>query len=238
MDNMILQELNPQIDTWDVILRLFLSFAAGLIIGIERGRHKQVLSLRPHILIAVGSTLVMLISIYMPQIFGADKNYDPGRIAAQVVSGIGFLGAGAIIRMGVNVKGLTTATTIWVASAIGLAIGAGFYLAALVAVVIILLVLIFIDYLEKNVFRESLYKVLSVKYTGIGDRKEDVITVLKKHQIRILTINIEKDYEKKISKIRYQIHIAMHADTEKICSEIALLFSEGDLKSVEFETME
>jgi len=238
MDTIILQDVNPQIDTWDVILRLFLSFAAGLVIGIERGRHKQVLSLRPHILIAVGSTLVMLISIYMPQVFGADKNYDPGRIAAQVVSGIGFLGAGAIIRMGVNVKGLTTATTIWVASAIGLAIGAGFYLAALVAVVVILLVLIFIDYLEKNVFRESLYKVITVKYDGLNNRKEDVVAVLKKHQVRILTINIEKEYDRQISKMRFQVHIVMHADTEKICNEIAEIFAGEGLKSVDFETME
>ncbi|KAF5049962.1 Protein SapB [anaerobic digester metagenome] len=238
MDNLFLQELDPQIDSWDVILRLFLSFVAGLIIGIERGRHKQVLSLRPHILIAVGSTLVMLISIYMPQIFGADKNYDPGRIAAQVVSGIGFLGAGAIIRMGVNVKGLTTATTIWVASAIGLAIGAGFYLAAMIAVIVILLVLIFIDYLEKNVFRESLYKVVTVKFEGLDDRKEDVVAVLKKHQVRILTINVEKDFEKQQTKMYFQVHIAMHADTEIMCNQISDTFAAGNLRFVGFETME
>ncbi|HBG69473.1 MAG TPA: magnesium transporter MgtC [Bacteroidales bacterium] len=238
MDNLFLQEMNPQIDTWDVILRLFLSFAAGLIIGIERGRHKQVLSLRPHILIAVGSTLVMLISIYMPQVFGADKNYDPGRIAAQVVSGIGFLGAGAIIRMGVNVKGLTTATTIWVASAIGLAIGAGFYFAALIAVIIILLVLILIDFLEKNVFRESLYKVVTVKYTGVDNRKEDVVAILKRHQVRILTINIEKDFEKQFTKMHFQVQIVMHADSEIMCNQISEVFAPGNLRSVEFETME
>lgn len=238
MDTIFLQEINPQIDTWDVIVRLFLSFVAGLIIGIERGRHKQVLSLRPHILIAVGSTLVMLISIYLPQIFGADKNYDPGRIAAQVVSGIGFLGAGAIIRMGVNVKGLTTATTIWVASAIGLAIGAGFYLAALIAVVIIMLVLIFIDFLEKNVFRESLYKVVTVKYEGMDNRKEDVVSILKKHQVRILTINVEKDFEKNVTKMHFQVHIAMHADTEVMCNQISGVFESGQIRAVEFETME
>lgn len=238
MDTILLQEINPQIDTWDVIVRLFLSFVAGLIIGIERGRHKQVLSLRPHILIAVGSTLVMLISIYLPQIFGADKNYDPGRIAAQVVSGIGFLGAGAIIRMGVNVKGLTTATTIWVASAIGLAIGAGFYFAALIAVVIILLVLIFIDFLEKNVFRESLYKVVTVKYEGMDNRKEDVVSILKKHQVRILTINVEKDFEKNVTKMHFQVHIAMHEDTEIMCNEISGVFESGQIRAVEFETME
>ncbi|MPN12103.1 hypothetical protein SDC9_159415 [bioreactor metagenome] len=140
--------------------------------------------------------------------------------------------------MGVNVKGLTTATTIWVASAIGLAIGAGFYLAALIAVVIIMLVLIFIDFLEKNVFRESLYKVVTVKYEGMDNRKEDVVSILKKHQVRILTINVEKDFEKNVTKMHFQVHIAMHADTEVMCNQISGVFESGQIRAVEFETME
>jgi putative Mg2+ transporter-C (MgtC) family protein len=194
--------------------------------------------LRPHILIAVGSTLLMLVSIYIPQVFGVDKNYDPGRIAAQVVSGIGFLGAGAIIRMGVNVKGLTTATTIWVASAIGLAIGAGFYLAALVATITILFVLIFIDRIEKKIFSESLYKVLTVKFEGLDNRKDEVENILKVHKARIFTVNIEKDFEKKQTKMYFQIHIPMRADTEDICNEISVLFEGKYLRFVGFETME
>lgn len=227
-----------EIGSWDIVLRLFLSFVAGLIIGIERGRHKQILSLRPHILIAVGSTLVMLISIYLPQEFGFDKNYDPGRIAAQVVSGIGFLGAGAIIKMGVNVKGITTATTIWVAAAIGLAIGAGFYFAAMITVVIILLVLILIDILEKSFFRESLYKVIHISYLGLDDKKETVVEMLKQNHVRLLTINVEKDFEKKQSTIHFHVHIAMHADTELLCSQIAALFDSSSIRYVQFQTME
>ncbi len=227
-----------EIGSWDIVLRLFLSFVAGFIIGIERGRHKQILSLRPHILIALGSTLVMLISIYLPQQFGFDKNYDPSRIAAQVVSGIGFLGAGAIIKMGVNVKGLTTATTIWVAAAIGLAIGAGFYFAAMVSVVIILLVLILIDQLEKSIFRESLYKVIHISYLGLDDKKEVVVEMLKQNHVRMITINVEKDFEKKLSTIHFHVHIAMHADTELLCAQIAALFDADQIRYVQFQTME
>lgn len=238
MENILFQDASPVIDTWDVILRLFLSFVAGLIIGIERGFHKQILSLRPHILIAVGSTLVMLISIYMPQMFGFDKTYDPGRIAAQVVSGIGFLGAGAIIRMGVNVKGLTTATTIWVAAAIGLAIGAGFYMAALVTIVVMIAVLVLIDQLERHVFYEGLFKEIHVQYSSLDDRKEDIVMVLKSQRLRMITINVDKDFENSISTLHFQVHLATHADTELISAEIAKLFQPGLLKSIRFQTME
>ncbi len=227
-----------EIGTWDILIRLGLSFLAGLIIGLERGRHKQILSLRPHILICIGSTLVMLLSIYLPQEFGFEKNFDPGRIAAQVVSGIGFLGAGAIIKMGVNVKGITTATTIWVAAAIGLAIGAGLYFAAFTAVALILLVLILIDQLEKSLFRESLYKVIHVSYSSLEDLKEQMIPVLKAHRVRILTINVEKDYENGVSNIHFHVHIAVHTDTELLCRLISQQCNTNQLRYVKFQNMD
>ncbi|HAX97180.1 MAG TPA: methyltransferase, partial [Prolixibacteraceae bacterium] len=90
-------------------LRLMLAFLAGMLIGIEREAQSQPAGMRTHILITLGSALAMLLSIYIPQTFPDFQNGDPGRIAAQVVSGIGFLGAGAILRFGVNVRGLTTA---------------------------------------------------------------------------------------------------------------------------------
>ena len=114
---------------FDMILRLCLSFIAGAIIGFERSSRRQAAGLRTHILIATGATLLMLLSIYLPQQFSsAHRAGDPGRIAAQVVSGIGFLGAGAIIRLGNNVRGLTTAASLWFVAAVGLAIGGGMFI--------------------------------------------------------------------------------------------------------------
>ena len=115
--------------TWQVALvRIIVSFFIGMLIGIERETHDQPAGLRTHILISIGSTMVMLISIFIPQTFTDFQNGDPGRIAAQVVSGIGFLGAGAILKFGADIKGLTTAASIWAMAAFGLAVGAGMFL--------------------------------------------------------------------------------------------------------------
>ena len=107
------------------IFKLMLSLVIGSAIGLERRRKGQVAGMRTFSLICMGATLAMLISIYIPQEYMGLKNGDPGRIAAQVIFGIGFLGAGAIIQMKGSVKGLTTAAGIWMTAAIGLAIGSG-----------------------------------------------------------------------------------------------------------------
>ena len=145
----------------DILIRLGISLIAGLIIGIERSSRRQVAGLRTHILISVGATLLMLLSIHIPQYFNTG---DPARIAAQVVSGIGFLGAGAIIRLGNNIRGLTTAASLWLIAAIGLAIGAGMFIAAGVTVAISLLTLTLLFRMQKHFFPATHNKVLVLYY--------------------------------------------------------------------------
>jgi putative Mg2+ transporter-C (MgtC) family protein len=139
----------------DFVIRLCLAFAAGGIIGIERSSRRQVAGLRTHILIAVGSCCLMLLSIWLPQQLNSG---DPGRIAAQVVSGMGFLGAGAIIRLGSNIRGLTTAASLWLTAAVGLTIGAGMFIAALTTVVLAIITLILLNRLERKLFPEDNWK--------------------------------------------------------------------------------
>jgi putative Mg2+ transporter-C (MgtC) family protein len=111
----------------------------GGVIGFERERHnKRIAGFRTHILVSVGSALIMLTSIYIFEAYGKITPADPARIAAGVITGIGFLGAGTIIRSGESVKGLTTAASLWTVSGIGLAVGCGFYSAGCVAAVIVL----------------------------------------------------------------------------------------------------
>jgi putative Mg2+ transporter-C (MgtC) family protein len=154
-----------EINTTDMVVRLLISFVAGTIIGLERARKHQVAGLRTHILICMGSTLLMILSIWMPQVnYHTTLNGDPGRIAAQVVSGIGFLGAGAIIRMGNSVKGLTTAASIWFTAGIGLAIGAGMIVGAIVAEVLGLVALIVLGNIEGRIFPAVQYKTIDVTY--------------------------------------------------------------------------
>jgi putative Mg2+ transporter-C (MgtC) family protein len=120
-----------------VLLRLFVAAVLGGAIGMERELRERGAGLRTHLVVCVGSALFTLVSAYGFRDFitagGAYARIDPTRIAAQIVSGIGFLGAGAIIRQGLSVRGLTTAATLWLVAAIGMAAGAGYYDAALIA---------------------------------------------------------------------------------------------------------
>ncbi|HEY2372834.1 MAG TPA: MgtC/SapB family protein [Gaiellaceae bacterium] len=127
----------PSLSWPHVLLRLALAAALGGAIGAEREYRERHAGLRTHLVVCVGSALFTLVSAYGFRDFflasGVLVRTDPTRIAAQIVSGIGFLGAGAIIRQGLSVRGLTTAATLWLVAAIGMAVGAGFYSAALIA---------------------------------------------------------------------------------------------------------
>ena len=132
--NNILSQINGiEVTTISSIFKLLLSMLLGSIVGFERKRKGQTAGVRTFALISMGATLAMLLSIYVPQEYLGLKNGDPGRIAAQVLSGIGFLGAGAIIQMKGSVRGLTTAAGIWMVATIGLAVGVGMYLLSIVA---------------------------------------------------------------------------------------------------------
>lgn len=131
----------------ELILRLVLSTVLGGIIGLEREVGNRPAGLRTHILVCIGATLVMLVSKY-----GFENNSDPARLAAQVVSGIGFLGAGTILRTGNTIQGLTTAASLWVCAGIGLAIGSGFYLGAVASTIIVLLSLVIFVHVENVEF--------------------------------------------------------------------------------------
>ena len=131
-----------------IIVRLVLSVILGGIIGFEREVRRHSAGLRTHILVSLGSCLIMLTSLYVFDIYKDSVPLDPARIAAGVVTGIGFLGAGAIIRSGEVVKGLTTAASLWLVAAIGLAAGCGFYLASIITTILTVVVLYFLRRLE------------------------------------------------------------------------------------------
>ena len=122
----------------EIAIRLAVAAAAGMAIGAEREIREQAAGLRTHILVAVGSCLFTLVSIYGFDAFAGHQvaRVDPSRVAAQIVTGIGFLGAGAILRQGATIRGLTTAASLWIMAAIGMAVGVGMYWATGVAVVI------------------------------------------------------------------------------------------------------
>lgn len=147
------------VSNFELILRLLLSALVGGLIGLEREANNRPAGFRTHILVSIGSALIMLIS--SQAFIGLGENYDPARLAAQVVSGIGFLGAGTIIRDGSNIKGLTTAASIWVCGGLGLAIGAGYYVGGLVTAGITYASLTLLTKIEQTVLSKK-YKRVTV----------------------------------------------------------------------------
>jgi putative Mg2+ transporter-C (MgtC) family protein len=133
----------PELSSLEVVLRVVLAAALGGAIGLERELRDREAGLRTHLLVSVGAALFTMVSAYAWTDWQFSNReglvFDPTRIAAQVVTGIGFLGAGAIIRQGLSVKGLTTAATLWVVAAIGMASGVGYYEAALVTTALVLI---------------------------------------------------------------------------------------------------
>jgi putative Mg2+ transporter-C (MgtC) family protein len=132
----------PELSSAEVLLRIGLAALLGGAVGAERELREREAGLRTHLLVSVGAALFTLVSAYAWRDFTFSRasgvTFDPTRIAAQIVSGVGFLGAGAIIRQGLSVRGLTTAATLWVVAAIGMAAGAGYYSAATITTILVL----------------------------------------------------------------------------------------------------
>ncbi len=187
--------LSPDVTLSGAIAKLLLAMLLGATIGIERRFKGQIAGLRTFALISMGACLAMLISIYIPQEYLGLKNGDPGRIAAQVVSGVGFLGAGAIIQMKGSVRGLTTAAGIWMTACIGLAVGAGMYTIAIVATLLIIFVLVNIERIEKlaNFLWES--RVIRIKARGIIGDLSTCRTIIVDHGVHVRDVLVKYDYE-------------------------------------------
>jgi putative Mg2+ transporter-C (MgtC) family protein len=126
----------------DVFIRLTLSILLSGLIGLERQFHRRSAGLRTHIMVSLGSCLIMLTSLFLFDIYKNIAPVDPSRIAAGVITGIGFLGAGTIIREKEGVRGLTTAASLWVVAGIGLSVGCGFYSAGVMSSFLALVVLL------------------------------------------------------------------------------------------------
>ena len=197
--------ISPDVNLIGAIAKLVLSLVLGATIGIERRRKGQIAGLRTFALISMGATLAMLISIYIPQEYLGLKNGDPGRIAAQVVSGVGFLGAGAIIQMKGSVRGLTTAAGIWMTACIGLAVGAGMYLISIIATLLIIFILVNIERIEQrhNFLWES--KLIRVKVHGIIDDIQSLRDIITSNDVHISDEFMKFDYENQHTIVNFMV---------------------------------
>ena len=151
-----------QITVFDILLRLLGAIVVGFIVGAQRARTLHPAGIRTHILVALGSCVVMITSCVMYtetiQVFGTSPS-DPARLGAQVINGIGFLGAGTIIREGFNIRGLTTAASIWVVACLGLAVGMGYYVLTLMGAAISYITLVAFDTLQQRIRKNGCFKL-------------------------------------------------------------------------------
>lgn len=175
----------------EILIRLGLAALLGMIVGYERERQNQPAGLRTHTILAIGSCLAMTLSINLALEYA--PNGDPVRLAAQVVSGIGFLGAGAILRYGTNVKGLTTATSLWTIAIVGLAVGAGHYFAAFGTTAALLIILSLLNLLEKRLIR--VFHTINVTVTSHNNPNlvndlDNLFTQLRK---KVLSTGVESN---------------------------------------------
>jgi putative Mg2+ transporter-C (MgtC) family protein len=178
----------------EIVIRLAIASVLGMIVGFERERQNQPAGLRTHTILAIGSCLAMTISINLAMQFTPlVPNGDPARLAAQVVSGIGFLGAGAILRYGTNVKGLTTATSLWTTAMVGLAIGAGHFFSGIATTVMLLVILVLLNVIEKKWIRG--FETITVSVTAVDNPSlaEELVALFKQLKKKVLSISVDTD---------------------------------------------
>ncbi len=204
----------------EILIRLLLSTILGGLIGIEREYHNRPAGLRTHILVSLISTLIMIVGIDIHEQTGGN---DPTRLAAQVVSGIGFLGAGTIIRTGSSIKGLTTAATLWANAGIGLAVGAGFYYASIISVVIVLVTLFLLSRIEL-LLMELRSKTITAKLVNNPDATIELSQAIIDSGGIVRKIRIDKnseDPDQPFTEVLYKINMQDDADTNLLKDNIS-----------------
>jgi putative Mg2+ transporter-C (MgtC) family protein len=188
----------------DILTKLIVSLVLGGMVGFERESSGRPAGLRTHLLVCLGSTLITIVSIN-----GFPYTADPARVAAQIVSGVGFLGAGTIMKEGINVKGLTTAASLWVVAAIGLAVGTGHYFAAVITTLFVMIALTFVRQMNINVMHGANQKrftfvaknhpgLLGVLGMVLGEYDIDIESVQVKIGDGLITIDFDVNLPKKV----------------------------------------
>ncbi len=218
-----------EVNTTNAMFRLLLSMVLGVAVGAERKRKGQIAGIRTFALISMGACLAMLLSIYVPQEYMGLKNGDPGRIAAQVITGIGFIGGGAMIQNKGAVRGLTTAAGIWMTAIIGMAVGIGMYTCAIGSTVLILIILVLFEMYERwrHVGQET--KVINITVCGIVSDLAPYKRLFREKRVHLSTFYIEYDYAKGLTDISFLVLVHLRSDMLPLLNEIGRI---GDTKKL------
>jgi len=218
------------ISQYEMVLRLLLGAVIGGIIGYERQVHGRPAGFRTHILVCVACVLLMNASGYYHSLGVSEPAYlraDPGRIAAGAITGVGFIGAGVVLRTGFSIQGLTTAATIWMVSAIGLAVGEGLYLAGIVTTGITMFSLVVLRRIESRM--PKLYSRVLTIVTGDNVEEDDIIAVLTKHDVHISNVDYEQCSISETTTYNYAVSFYNKKLIKSILGELSSL---ADVKRV------
>jgi putative Mg2+ transporter-C (MgtC) family protein len=194
----------------EFLLRLVLAALLGGIVGLEREVHGRPAGIRTYLILSLGTALLMVLSEYLLVAYH-DKypglaQGDPGRIAGQAITGIGFLGAGVIIRYKDTIRGLTTAACVWLVCSVGLAVGAGFYLVSVAVTLLTVFALIGLKAGERRMRKDWCEElgVVSADLPGQVTRMEDLIV---KHGFEVISFGLKRDAEKKELEATFQLRV-------------------------------
>jgi len=209
----------PDAISGNFLIRLLVSCLLGGVIGFERDIHGRAAGLRTNMLVSIGAALFMLVSVAMAQIYSRGPEstglrVDPSRIAAQIVTGIGFLGAGAIIKEGFDIRGLTTAACLWVSAGVGMAAGAGLFEMAILVTLIGIFTLAVVNRVER-VYAKDSYRILKISVANDVDIS-GLIEVVKRKHLKILFLDFDRDYKTNQMLITFTIRLFHKGVTDKL----------------------
>ena len=195
----------------EIIFRLVLASMLGGFIGLEREIHGREAGVRTYLLVSLGSALIMVVSEYLffkyeGRIPGEFFRVDPGRIAAQAITGMGFLGAGVILRYKDTIRGLTTAASMWVVCAVGLAIGSGYYHFSSTVSGITILSLVGVKVFEKKLSKDW-YQEMVIVSEDVEAQFSRIQEVIDKHKFKVISFGLKKDLEKKEMTVTYRLRL-------------------------------
>ncbi len=204
---------------WEFLLRIIIAAVCGGVIGYERSRRQKEAGLRTHVIVALGSALIMIVSMYgcldVKWRFGID--FDSSRIAASIVSGIGFLGAGVIFIRSMSVKGLTTAAGIWTTSGVGMAIGSGMYAVGIFStIMIVLFQLILHKWIPYASSETSTASDISATLPNNGEALENFMNALDKNNISVNDFGVSKNSDENTITLKLSVRMSSESSVEEI----------------------
>ena len=221
------------LNNWIILFRLIFAALLSGAVGFEREFHGRAAGFRTHILLCVGSTLIMLTSMHIFDLYASKISPDPARIAAGVITGIGFLGAGTIMHSKSAVRGLTTAASLWVVAGIGLAVGSGFYFGSIVTTVLTIITLMFFSKLEHTMIRKDWYKTIVIETKEGVDQLKAIRALIEERKSEITDFEVDRagDGVNMMLKIGLKLYKIRTAD--QLIDDLAHL---DGVKHVKWET--